>query len=86
MKVVNFWLHTTLGLCAGVALEFRPPEQMPGFLLKVNIKNQCLAMLVKPELKLGYAELMLATTSSRPCKKHILLCTKVSKGTLHFHY
>ena len=23
--------HITLGLCAGVALEFRLPEQMPGF-------------------------------------------------------
>ena len=23
--------RTTTGLCAGVALEFRPPEQMPGF-------------------------------------------------------
>jgi len=22
------WLHTTIGLCAGVALEFRLPEQM----------------------------------------------------------
>ena len=44
-----FSFRTTLGLCAGVALELRPPEQMPGFLIKINIKNQCLAMLVKPE-------------------------------------
>ena len=44
----NGW-HTTTGLCAGVTLEFLPPEQMPGLLIKINIKNQCLAMLVKPE-------------------------------------
>ena len=30
-------LPPTLGLCAGVALEFRPPEQMPGFLIKINV-------------------------------------------------
>ena len=30
-------LHITTGLCAGVALEFRPPEQMPGFLIKINV-------------------------------------------------
>ena len=29
-------LQLTLGLCAGVALEFLPPEQMPRFVLKIN--------------------------------------------------
>jgi len=28
---IGFDWQLTLGLCAGVALEFLPPEQMPGF-------------------------------------------------------
>jgi len=42
-------LLPTLGLCAGVALEFFPPVTAARLLIKINIKNQCLAMLVKPE-------------------------------------
>ena len=30
-------LHTTLGLCAGVALEFRPPVTAARLLIKINI-------------------------------------------------
>ena len=29
--------HTTLGLCAGAALEFRPPETTAGLLIKINV-------------------------------------------------
>ena len=57
------------------------PNRCPAF-DKDKYLEPMFAMLVKPELKLGYAEMMIATTSSRSCKKHILLCTKVSKGTL----
>ena len=46
-----FALQLTLGLCAGVALELRPPETTARLLIKINVKNQCLAMLVKPEPK-----------------------------------
>jgi len=42
-------LQATLGLCAGVALEFLPPVTAARLLIKINIKNQCLALLVKPE-------------------------------------
>ena len=62
-------LHITTGLCAGVALEFRPPVTAARLFMKINNKNQCLVMLVKPEQKPGYAELPIAPTSSRTCTK-----------------
>ena len=65
----SYGFRTTTGLCAGVALEFRPPVTAARLLIKINIKNQCLAMLVKPEQMLGNAELMIDTTSSRTCTK-----------------
>ena len=67
-------LPLTTGLCAGVALEFRPPVTDARLLIKLNNKNQCLAMLVMPELKPGYAELPIATTSSHTCTKPIVAC------------
>ena len=42
-------LPPTTGLCAGVALEFLPPVTSARLFIKINIKNQCLAMFVKPE-------------------------------------
>ena len=50
---------------SGVALEFLPTVTAARLLIKINIKNQCLVMLVKLEQKPGYAELPTATTSSR---------------------
>ena len=64
-----FGLPPTKGLCAGVALEYRPPVTAAPLLLKINIKNQCLAMLVKSELRPGYAELSIVKISSRTCTK-----------------
>jgi len=42
------WQPTT-GLCAGVALEFLQPVTAARLLIKINIKNQCLAKFVPPE-------------------------------------
>ena len=39
------------GLAFGGEFEKRPPVTAARLLLKINIKNQCLAMLVKPEPK-----------------------------------
>ena len=77
-------LRTTIGLCAGVALEFRPHGTAARLLIKINIKNQCLAMLVKPELKPGYAELIIAATSSRTCTKPIVVCSAISNAVYLF--
>ena len=45
---------------------------------KDNIKNKCLARLVKPELKPGNSELLTAATSNRTCTK---LKTIIIKGS-----
>ena len=37
-------------------LEFRPPVTAAWLLIKINIKNQCLAMLIKLEPKPGLAQ------------------------------
>ena len=73
-KIVEGSLRLTTGLCAGVALEFLPPVTATRLLIKINIKNKCLARLVPPEQKPGYAELMIATTSSQPCSKPNVAC------------
>ena len=57
------------GFVSGVALEFLPPVTAARLLIKINIKNQCLTMSVKPKLKLGYTELFIAVISSRTCTK-----------------
>ena len=68
-----FVLLPTTGLCAGVVLEFLPPVTDARLLIKINIYNQCLAMFFKPEPKLGYVELTIATTSSHTCTKPIVV-------------
>lgn len=50
-----------------------PPVTAAWLLIKINNKNQCLVMLVKPEPKLGYLELMIAATSSHNLAQNPLL-------------
>ena len=76
--VVSIFCSQRQGFVSGVALEFLPPVTNARLLIMINIKNQCLAMLVKPELKLGYAELPIATTSSRACTVHVVRCIFLS--------
>ena len=68
-------LPLTLGLCAGVALEFRPPVTAARLLLKINVYNQCLAMLVKPGTNAAMLLMLIDTTSSRTCTKPNVVCS-----------
>ena len=66
---VSIKWQLTLGLCAGVALEFRPPVTAARLLIKINVLEQMFGDVGQARTKAAMLLLMIATTSSRTCTK-----------------
>ena len=66
-------LLPTLGLCAGVALEFLPPETAARFFDKDKCLEPMLSDVGQARTNAAMLLLMIDTTSSRTCTKPIVV-------------
>ena len=69
--------HITLGLCAGVALEFRPPETAARLFAKDKYYEPMFGDVSQARTKAAMLLLPIATTSSRTCTKPIVVCCAI---------
>ena len=67
-------LPLTLGLCAGVALEFRPPVTAARLFYKDKYIESMFGDVGQARTKAAMLLLMIATTSSRTCTKPTVVC------------
>ena len=65
-------LQQTLGLCAGVALEFRPPQTTARFFTKDKCLEPMFSDVGQARTNAAMLLLMIETTSSRTCTKPIV--------------
>ena len=79
-------LQATIGLCASVALELFTQVTAAPFLLKINVKKQCLAMLVKTEQKPGYAEVFIGAISAAFAQNPLLCVVQLLSKRLFLFY
>ena len=68
-------LLPTLGLCAGVALEFRPPVTDARLFAKVKYLEPIFGDVGQARTKAAMLLLMIDTTSSRTCTKPTVACS-----------
>ena len=66
--------HITLGLCAGVALEFRPPVTAAWLFDKDKYLEPMFVDVGQARTKAAMLLLPIATTSSRTCTKPTVTC------------
>ena len=76
-------LPTTTGLCAGVALEFRPPVTAARLFTKDKYLEPMFGDAGQARTKAAILILMIDTTSSRTCTKPIVRRCFISK-LLHY--
>ena len=74
MRVVQKW-RTTLGLCADVALEFRPTETAARLFTKDKYLEQMFGDAFQARTNAAMLLLPIDTTSSRTCTKPIVACS-----------
>ena len=67
-------LQATLGLCAGVALEFRPPETTARLFTKDKCLEPMFGDVGQARTNATMLLMSIATTSSRTCTKPIVAC------------
>ena len=67
-------LHTTLGLCAGVALVFRPPVTTAWLFDKDKCLESMFGDIGQARTNAAMLILMIDTTSSRTCTKPTVVC------------
>ena len=72
MKYLAF--PTTLGLCAGVALEFLPPQTAALLFTKDKYLEPMFGDVGQARTNAAILLLMIATTLSRTCTKPIVSC------------
>ena len=65
----------TLGLCAGVALEFRPPVTVARLFIKDKYLERMFGDVGQARTNAAMLLLPIATTSSRTCTKPIVACS-----------
>ena len=68
-------LHATLGLCAGVALEFRPPVTAARLCTKDKYLKPMFGDTCQAQTKAAMLLLPIETTSSRTCTKPTVVCS-----------
>ena len=74
-------MHTTLGLCAGVALEFRQPVTAARLFNKDKCLEPMFGDVGQARTKAAMLLMTIDTISSRTCTKPIL-CLQFNKFTL----
>ena len=67
---------TTLGLCAGVALEFRPPVTATRLFAKDKYLEPMFGNVGQARTNATILLMMIATTSSRTCTKPTVVCSQ----------
>jgi len=67
-------LHATTGLCAGVALEFRPPVTTARLFAKDIYLEPMFGDAFQARTKAAMLLVLIATTSSRTCTKPTVGC------------
>ena len=72
---VAVFLHTTTGLCAGVALEFRPPVTAAWLFAKDKCLEPMFGDVGQARTNAAMLLLPIATTSSRTCTKPTVVCS-----------
>ena len=72
--------HITLGLCAGVALEFRPPVTDARLCTKDKYLEPMFGDAGQARTNAAMLLLPIATTSSRTCTKPTVVCSAGEKS------
>ena len=75
-------LPLTLGLCAGVALEFRPPVTSARLFDKDKYLEPMFGNVGQARTNAAMLLLMIDTTSSRTCTKPIVVCPCIYHANL----
>ena len=76
--------RTTLGLCAGVALEFLPPETAARLFDKVKCLEPMFGDVGQARTNAAMLLMMIVTTSSRTCTKPTVVRRFSSRSTKEF--